>query len=66
MAIDDKILPENNMKLEFEAPIKIHPNAMKGANTNIVNRLPNFPDKIPPIGAKSIKANISRDANQDP
>ena len=45
IAMDDKILPENNIKLEFEAPIKIHPKAMNGAKQIIVDLRPNFPAK---------------------
>ena len=45
IAMDDKILPENNIKLEIEAPIKIHPKAMNGAKQSMVDLRPNLPAK---------------------
>ena len=65
IAIEDMILPANKTSFDFETPIKIHPRAAAGEQSNIMVFRPIIPDINPPKGANTIEAIKSMDANQD-
>ena len=63
--MDDKSLPENNINSEFWLAISTQPMTAKGEKAIMIFLRPNHPDSKPPMGAKTIHENISKEANHD-